>query len=186
MTWSTDTYAQNPNANAIRWGTLYNFRFDSSRPPTSANATVGFYKTGAPITVAVQAPAACAALGLVSAVSRKTHGPQGPFDIELPLTGTPGFECRSGGAGNSHTLVFTFSNNVVSGNASLTNGEGSVFGSPSFSGNTVTVNLTGVTNVQKISVTLSNVTDEFAQILSDRQREHERPSRRRDRKLLGE
>src|SRR5262245_11704782 len=26
------------NANAIRWGTLYNFRFDCDRPPQAANA----------------------------------------------------------------------------------------------------------------------------------------------------
>ncbi len=32
LTWSTETFAENPNANAIRWGTLYNFRFDSDRP----------------------------------------------------------------------------------------------------------------------------------------------------------
>ncbi len=58
ITWSTETLAQNPNANAIRWGSLYNFRFDSNRPPQTVNATVGFYKTGAPITVEVQAPGA--------------------------------------------------------------------------------------------------------------------------------
>jgi hypothetical protein len=56
MTWSSETFAQNPNANAIRWGTMYNFRFDSNRPPQAANATIGFYKTGNPITVQVQAP----------------------------------------------------------------------------------------------------------------------------------
>lgn len=60
MTWSSETLAQNPNANAIRWGTMYNFRFDSNRPPQTANATVGFYKTGSPITVQVQAPTASA------------------------------------------------------------------------------------------------------------------------------
>ncbi len=29
ITWSTETFAQNQNANAIRFGTLYNFRFDA-------------------------------------------------------------------------------------------------------------------------------------------------------------
>jgi hypothetical protein len=53
--WHTETFAQNPNANALRWGTLYNFRFDGG-PPGSGNATIGFFKTGAPITVSVPAP----------------------------------------------------------------------------------------------------------------------------------
>jgi hypothetical protein len=57
ITWNSETLAQNQNANAIRFGTLYNFRFDSDQPPQSANATVGFFKTGSPITVAIQAPA---------------------------------------------------------------------------------------------------------------------------------
>jgi hypothetical protein len=56
MTWSTETFAQNQNANAIRFGTLYNFRFDADQPPQSANATVGFFKTGSPMTVAIQGP----------------------------------------------------------------------------------------------------------------------------------
>ena len=53
--------AQNQNANAIRWGTLYNFRFDSNRPPQAMNATLGFFKTGSPITVPVQGPSPAAA-----------------------------------------------------------------------------------------------------------------------------
>jgi hypothetical protein len=56
LTWNTETFAQNPNANAIRWGTLYNFRFQSNRPPQTAQATIGFFKTGEPITVEIQAP----------------------------------------------------------------------------------------------------------------------------------
>ncbi|MBI1826846.1 MAG: right-handed parallel beta-helix repeat-containing protein [Planctomycetes bacterium] len=56
LAWSTESFATNPLANAIRWGTLYNFRFDADSPPNSANVTIGFFKTGAPIQVAAQAP----------------------------------------------------------------------------------------------------------------------------------
>jgi len=57
VTWNTETFAQNQNANAIRWGTLYNFRFDADQPPQEINGTVGFFKTGSPMIVAIQAPA---------------------------------------------------------------------------------------------------------------------------------
>ena len=57
ITWNSETFAQNQNANAVRWGTMYNFRFDADQPPQSANATVGFFKTGSPMMVAIQAPA---------------------------------------------------------------------------------------------------------------------------------
>ena len=77
-------------------------------------------------------------------------------------------ECRSGGASGNHTLVFTFTNNVVSGSASLARvGTGSVSGLPVFSGNTMTVNLTGVSNAQLITLTLSGVMDNFSQVLPD-------------------
>jgi hypothetical protein len=56
MTWTCETLGQNPNANAIRFGTLYNFRFDADQPPQNASATVGFFKTGSPMTVGIQAP----------------------------------------------------------------------------------------------------------------------------------
>ena len=59
VSWSTETFAQNQNANAIRWGTLYNFRFDSDKPPIATNATIGFFKTGTPVTVAILGPNAC-------------------------------------------------------------------------------------------------------------------------------
>jgi hypothetical protein len=105
------------------------------------------------------------ALQLGAAVSRKTHGGAGTFDIPLPSTGPSGVECRSGGASNDHTLVVTFSNEVVSGNASVTSGPGSIAGVPTFSGNSMMVNLTGVTNEQTVTVALSSVTDAYSQVL---------------------
>ncbi len=113
----------------------------------------------------IDAKAAVDHLLLTGAVSRKTHGAAGTFDIPLPLTGEPGVECRS--SGGSHTLVFTFDNTMVSGNASVTSGTGSVAGSPTIAGNTITVNLTGVADVQKITVMLSGATDTLAQVLPD-------------------
>jgi hypothetical protein len=56
MTWNTETFTQNPNANAIRWGTMYNFRFDANQPPATMYGTVGFFKNGSPINVLVQGP----------------------------------------------------------------------------------------------------------------------------------
>jgi hypothetical protein len=56
LTWNCEAFAQDQNANAIRWGTLYNFRFDADQPPQATSATVDFFKTGSPMTVAIQAP----------------------------------------------------------------------------------------------------------------------------------
>lgn len=95
---------------------------------------------------------------LTRVVSRKTHGGAGTFDVDLPSSGLPGIECRSGGATSAYTLVFTFTNNVSVQNATVTNGVGSV---TNFTvvGEIVTVNLTGVMNAQTITVTLGSVSD---------------------------
>jgi hypothetical protein len=93
-----------------------------------------------------------------SAFSRKTHGAAGTFDVPLPLTGNVGIECRSGGVTNDYQMIINFATSVTVGSASVTSGTGSV-SSFSVSGSQVTVNLTGVTNVQRITVTLFNVND---------------------------
>jgi outer membrane protein assembly factor BamB len=103
-----------------------------------------------------------AAFTLSSAVSRKTHGVVGDFDVALP-----GIECRGSDVTNDYTLVFTFSNNLASGSASVTSGTGTLAGTPAISGNTMTVHLTGVANAQTIGVTLSSLTDQFLQTLPD-------------------
>jgi serine protease AprX len=128
-----------------------------SGPAVSPNNAYGFGR--------LDVKAAVDHLVLTGAVSRKSHGLSGTFDIPMPLTGEPAVECRSD-VGN-YTLVFTFDNNIMSGSASMTGGVGSVSGTPTFSGNTMTVNLTGVTDVQKITVTLTGVTDTLAQVLPD-------------------
>jgi glucose/arabinose dehydrogenase len=98
---------------------------------------------------------------LVSVVSRKSHAGV-PFDIDLPVTGSHGIECRSGGTNGTHTMIFKFALPVSSvGGASVTSGIGSVSSRLIDSSNTrqYIVNLTGVANAQYITVTLTNVTD---------------------------
>jgi len=104
-------------------------------------------------------------LVLTGAVSRLTQGGAGAFDVNLPVYGEPGVECRS--SGGNYTLIFTFDNNVVSGNATVTGGIGTVSGTPTFSGHTMTVNLTGVADVQRLTITLQGVADDMGQTLAD-------------------
>src|SRR5438105_13032380 len=92
------------------------------------------------------------------AFSRKVHGGAGTFDIPLPLTGNVGVECRSGGATNDYQMIINFMTSVTVENAMVTSGTGSV-SSFTVSGSQVTVNLTGVTDAQRITVTLFNVND---------------------------
>ena len=104
-------------------------------------------------------------LNLTNALSRRVHGAAGIFDVNLPLAGDPGVECRS--TRGRYTLVFTFSNGVVAGTASVTSGTATIAGHPIFSGNTITVNLTRVADLQTLTITLTGVTDAFAQVLPD-------------------
>lgn len=104
----------------------------------------------------------------VSALSRKMHGAT-PADMNLPLTGAAGVECRTGGATGDHQLVVTFAGPItVSGitQAQVTSGIGDVGtggssngGMVSVSGAVVTVPLTNVANAQPITVTLNNVSN---------------------------
>ena len=59
VTWSTSTFAQNANANALRWGTLYNFRLDVNFPPVIADVTLGLFRSGGQIKFPTLVPYAC-------------------------------------------------------------------------------------------------------------------------------
>lgn len=98
----------------------------------------------------------------MGAVSRKAHGAAGTFDVDLPFSGTPGVECRGGGTNNDHMIVVTFLNALTGvSNVSVTQGTATVNASSGIGpgANQYTVNLTGVTNAQRLVVTLSGVQD---------------------------
>jgi Fibronectin type III domain/Dockerin type I domain len=95
----------------------------------------------------------------LGAASRKTHGTAGTFDVGLPLTGNPGIECRTGGANGDFTVVFTFANAITSV-GSVDSSGGSVGSSgPGSDAHEYIVNLTGVANASRTTVTLNNVVD---------------------------
>lgn len=65
VSWSTEAYAANVNANALRFGTLYNFRFDATTPPTAGSGTIALFK---PVTATSTATTAGVAIPVPSAV----------------------------------------------------------------------------------------------------------------------
>jgi len=54
VSWATQTFSQNQNANALRWGTMYNFWFESDQQP--GDITLELFRPGTPATVTVPAP----------------------------------------------------------------------------------------------------------------------------------
>jgi hypothetical protein len=94
---------------------------------------------------------------LAGVVSRKTHGSAGPFDLDL--LATSGIECRTGGVNGNHQIVETFAAPVTF--TGVTTSCGSVSGT-SMSGNQLTIDLTGVPNASRCSITVQGVTDGVA------------------------
>lgn len=68
LVWSTTPFALDPFANPIRWGTLYNFRFEADAPPTTASATLELFAPGVPgsVTLTLPAPADSGGCGWTS------------------------------------------------------------------------------------------------------------------------
>lgn len=63
FTWATQSHGTNVNANAIRWGSLYNFRVDVNSPPiANAQIKLGLFKPGVPtnMTVTILGPSPAA------------------------------------------------------------------------------------------------------------------------------
>ncbi len=92
LTFACETPAANPNANAIRWGTTYNFRFDTNSPPASGsnNVTLGLWKNGTVPSVQVGAvvPSCGVAAGFSAHPSASTVCPGDNATFSATATGT--------------------------------------------------------------------------------------------------
>ena len=123
----------------------------SSATPALTNATMCFQDL-------FPAPA------LQSVASRMVHGGgAGTFDLPLS-TSSRVVEPRSDGTGN-YTVVFNFDQPLTSGNATVTGGAGTV-NNVTFSGNSMIVSLTGVTDQQTTTVTATNMSGSNTQTLA--------------------
>lgn len=96
-----------------------------------------------------------------SAVSRKTHGDAGTFDIPLPLSGNEGIECRRGAGefADSHQVIVTFATAVTVGGVTVASSDNRATATQSVSGNVVTINLANVSDDQSLTITLTNVSN---------------------------
>jgi hypothetical protein len=92
-------------------------------------------------------------VNLLSAASRLTHGTAGTFDVNMPLTGVSGVECRSA---STYNAVFTFDAPVTSGQVTVIGGTATV-GAITFSGNSMTAQLTGVTSAEIATLHTQNI-----------------------------
>jgi hypothetical protein len=117
------------------------FNFNSSRGQHEEDV---YYVRVAPST---------SGLTLLSAASRLTHGAAGTFDIPMPLTGISGVEDRSS---STYNAVFTFDGAVTSGEVTVLSGTATV-GTISFSGNSMTAQLTGVTSAEVVTLRVQNI-----------------------------
>ena len=104
---------------------------------------------------------------IVSVVSNKVHGAQ-TFGINLPLSGNPGVECRTGGAHGDFTIVFNFVNPLtLVGGVSVTGGAATIVpfaGINASDAHHYIVQLTGVVNAQVVTLQLVNVNDSLGNV----------------------
>lgn len=84
--WVADApFAVNPNANALRWGTAYSFRFTADQPPVPATLQWTLFKPGSPESVAISlpAPAAAVLVGDLNCDGLVSVSDIGPFVLAL-------------------------------------------------------------------------------------------------------
>lgn len=97
--WATTPFSTNANANALRWGTLYNFRFDANVPPVVGSVTIGLFKPST--NTSVIADDIPVPMGAV--VSPHTAADSRP--VPAPLVAAPGTVSRNGAGVNPVGLV---------------------------------------------------------------------------------
>lgn len=116
LMWSCANFTADTNANALRWGSTYNFRFTANTPPVAGNITVGMYKNDGRDTVDIPAlvPAApddpvCPA-DITDSNGGDPDGHVNVYDLTMLLlnwnTNGPGAAISSKGGGSNLVDVF--------------------------------------------------------------------------------
>jgi hypothetical protein len=97
--WACASQAVDPNANALRWGTLYNFRFDAPAAYLP-DATIGLWKPGIPATVAATI---CPAPNATQTSTPAVYALQFPAYDFVATAGVAG--AQAGPSGNDSVLT---------------------------------------------------------------------------------
>jgi len=140
---------------------------------TVTSSTVGSYPDGSgtvtnPIAFNTALPSATLTVsGVVGAppvvigiVSRKVHGAAGTFDLPLTFTTPPTINhapTSEARIGPTHQIVFTFDKPLTSGGVSITEGTATIAAGSGIAGSTAVINLSGVTDQQYVTVSLSGM-----------------------------
>jgi hypothetical protein len=115
---------------------------------------IGWVYTVRPSTAVCAGGTSCISTpGFIAAASRKTHGTAGAFNLPLLLMPlNPSTEPR---VSSSVQIVMTFDSPISSATVAVTGF--ATLGTTTFSGNNVFVDLTGVSDMQYVTVALTNV-----------------------------
>jgi hypothetical protein len=163
LTWACETQAANPNANALHWGTTYNFRFDANVGPAAGNATIGLWKSGSPanVSTSVDVPGGGAVsyaycFGDGSGTSCPCGNNSSPFGNAgcLNSLGSPGQLVATGTASISGDTLVLNGSGMPNGSAlyfqgttQVASGAGAVFGDGLRCAGGTTIRLGNKTNV---------------------------------------
>ncbi|MFQ5494209.1 MAG: hypothetical protein ACE5EX_02410 [Phycisphaerae bacterium] len=110
ITWSSpQTFAQDPNTNALRWGTLYNFRFDADTAPQAVSATVGMFRPGVPEWQTIPAPGPTEPATGTCVASNAPQAPAGPLGGPFAGGKNRYVSFQGGDAGRRQAVRVTFS-----------------------------------------------------------------------------
>jgi hypothetical protein len=103
ISWATTPAVSNPNANAIRWGTAYSFRFDANAAPATGTMTIGTFKDAGSVQTTGDFPG-----GTVSAGIAYCYG-DGSLVATCPCFnfGNPGSGCGNSVNPNGATVSTT-------------------------------------------------------------------------------
>jgi hypothetical protein len=95
LAWNTETFVANPNANAIRWGTSYNFRFDASAPPVPGSGTLGLWRNASSINFTGVVPCSAGTFTQQPSSQSPCAGQPASFSVSFP--GATGYSWKKDG-----------------------------------------------------------------------------------------